>query len=145
MCDSSSPAIGQSAFEDDCGIVLGVTILSDVAVLVIYNINRSLPKLSLRKASTTAARSGAVLLRARGRHRMYGGISPFFDILEAIHTPEKLLLSTEQAVKHVCLFHGPFPILLSKFTAPWIDALLTCMMTGIILTNFRCTKLSFTA
>eukprot|EP00946_MAST-07B_sp_MAST-7B-sp1_P004879 g4879.t1 len=121
-------------------IMLGVTILSDIAVLVLYNLN-SLIAESVLDSEGHNPGVAALAFFARIGIAIVLGVAialllNFIIFWQPRIRRKSLFYPLEQLFKHVVLLGiGLLVYVIAKFTAPWVDALLTCMCTGAALTN----------
>ena len=121
-------------------IMLGVTILSDMAVLVMYNLN-SLVAESVLDERQHQPGIAALAFLARLVIAVVLGIVLAFALNFLIFWRPRIRRKSvfyplEQFFKHATFLGiGLLVYVLAKFTQPWVDALLTCMCTGAALTN----------
>jgi Kef-type K+ transport system membrane component KefB len=121
-------------------IMLGVTILSDVAVLVIYNINTLIAEAVLSDATN----GGMAIVYIFARLGLAGVVGFLLALLlnflifwRPRIRRKSVFYPVEQIFKHfIFLSAGLLVYFISKLTHPWTDSLLTCMVTGLALTNF---------
>ena len=120
-------------------IMLGVTILSDVAVLIIYNINTLIAEAVL--SNSTTGGNAILYFFARLAVACIVGlllalVLNFLMFWRPRIRRKSVFYPAEQIFKHVVfLSAGLLVYFVTKLVQPWMDALLTCMVTGIALTN----------
>ena len=128
-------------------IMLGVTILSDVAVLVIYNINTLIAEAVLSD-SNTGGFAIVYFLARLGVACVFGLLLAFVLNFLMFWSPrirrKSVLYPMEQIFKHIVFLIAGFLVyFIAKFIPNYMDALLTCMVTGIALTNISNNRTEF--
>ena len=121
-------------------IMLGVTILSDIAVLIMYNLNSLIAESVLDNEGHNPGIAALAFFARLAIAVILGTAIALLLNFLIFWRPrirrKSVFYPLEQLFKHVTfLGMGLLVYVLAKFTAPWVDALLTCMCAGAALTN----------